>query len=290
LAFEAVRGGVVSPICFVKTIQPESCSLSGKDFHSLVLVPVWTLAQFMAQERVSTRSDLTMKPWAAVDDDLVVRVKNMVLEALSAARSLEMALEVTRQTMQWADQLIEAFESANPLPRPVACVPGCTYCCHNQVEVTPAEVLLIARVMGQYFPPQKQASLKEKILRISAFKVGKSKRELASARQSQPCPLLAEDRCVVYPWRPLMCRAMHSLDQEHCRASFSAGDLSGDEYYLHRYVFPMSLSAGLAAGFREVGCITPVLELTQALGQVLLEPWLAERWLAGENIFPGLKS
>ncbi len=231
-----------------------------------------------------------MKPWATVDDDLVAQVKHMVVEALSATRSLEMALEVTRQTLQWADQLIEAFESANPLPRPVACVPGCTYCCHNQVEVTPLEVFLIARVVGQYFSPQKQASLKEKTLRTAALKVGKSKRELASARQTQPCPLLVEDRCEAYPWRPFMCRAMHSLDQEHCRASFTAGDLSGDEYYLHRYVFPMSLSAGLAAGFKEMGCKTPVLELTRALGQVLLEPWLAERWLAGENVFPDGKS
>ena len=83
-----------------------------------------------------------------------------------------------------------------------------------------------------------------------------------------------------------MCRAMHSLDREHCRGSFAAGDLSGEEYYLHRYVFPMSLSAGLREGFRESGCQTPVLDLAQALGQVLLEPWLVEHWLQGENVFP----
>ena len=231
-----------------------------------------------------------MKPWAAVDEEMVVRVKHMVVEALSAARSLEMALEVTRQAMQWADQLIEGFESVNPLPRPVACQPGCTYCCHNQVEVTPPEVFGIAQVISQYFSPQKQERLREKTLRMAALKVGKTKEELAAARQSQPCPLLEEDKCVVYPWRPFMCRAMHSLDREHCRRSFAAGDLSKDDYYLHRYVFPLSLSAGLTEGFREVGCQTPVLELTQALGQVLLEPWLAERWLAGEDVFTDLAS
>jgi Fe-S-cluster containining protein len=239
----------------------------------------------------AARIDLTMKPWTAVDEELVARVKNKVVEAVSAARSLEMALEVTRQIMQWGDQLIEAFESVNPLPKPVACVPGCTYCCHNQVEVTPTEVFLIARMMGQYFSPQKQELFKEKTLRSSALKVGKNKKELAAARRSQPCPLLAEDKCVVYPWRPFMCRAMHSLDQEHCRTSFLAGDLSGeDTCYLHRYVFPMSLSAGLTAGCQEVGCTTPVLELTQALGQVLLAPWLAERWVAGEKVFAAPES
>jgi hypothetical protein len=234
---------------------------------------------------------MVVKPWITVDDNLVQQAQRMVVQAVSAARSLEMALEVTRQIMQWGDQLIEAFESANTLPRPVACVPGCTYCCHNQVEVTPSEVFLIAKVMGQYFAPQKQELFKEKTLRSAALKVGKSKKELAATRRDQPCPLLAGDKCVLYPWRPFMCRAMHSLDREHCRISFTSGDLSGeDAYYLHRYVFPMSLSAGVAAGFREVGCQTPVLELTQALGRVLLEPWLAEHWLAGEEVFTEAES
>ena len=47
----------------------------------------------------------------------------------------------------------------------------------------------------------------------------------------------------------------------------------------------MSVSAGLSAGFEALGCQAPVLELSQALGEVLLEPRLAERWLAGEKVF-----
>ena len=226
-----------------------------------------------------------MRPWAQVDEDLVARVKHMVVQALAAAKSIEMALEVTRQAMHWADRLIEGFESANPLPKAVPCQPGCTYCCHNQVEVTPVEVFGIAQVISLYFPPPRQEGLKKKTLRMAALKAGKSKAELAASRQSQPCPLLEEEKCVAYPWRPLMCRAMHSLSREHCRASFTAGDLSSDEYYLHRYVFPMSVSAGLTEGFQAAGCQTLVLELSFALGQVLLEPRLAERWLAGEDVF-----
>ena len=226
-----------------------------------------------------------MRPWVQVDDDLVAKVKHMVVQALGQVKSWEMALEVTRQAMQWADGLIEAFESVNPLPRPVACQPGCTYCCHNQVELTPPEVFAIAMVTALYLPPPKQERLKEKALRMAAFKVGKTKAELAASRKSQPCPLLEGDRCALYPWRPLMCRAMHALDREHCRQSFTAGDLAGDEYYLHRYVFPMSVSAGLSAGFEALGCQAAVLELSQALGEVLLEPRLAERWLAGEKVF-----
>ena len=226
-----------------------------------------------------------MKLWVEIDQDLSARVKQMLAGALAAARNGEMALEVSHQAIQWADQLIEGFESVNPLPRPVACQPECSYCCHSLVEVTPAEVFLIAQVISRYFPPDKLEQVKERTLRLAALKVGKSKEELAAARQGQPCPLLEEDRCVIYPWRPLMCRAMHSLDREHCGTSFAAGDLSGEEYYLHRYVFPMSVSAGLTEGFQSLGCQMPVLDLTQALGQILMEPWLVDHWLKGEEVF-----
>jgi len=225
------------------------------------------------------------KLWTEVDEDLAARIKQMVVGALGAARYGEMALEVTRQAMQWADQLIESFESLNPLPRPVACEPGCSFCCTTLVEATPAEVFLLGQVISRYFAPEKLERVKERTLRMAALKVGKSKSELAAARETQPCPLLEEDKCLVYPWRPLMCRAMHSLDREQCHRSFAAGDLSGGDYYLHRYVFPMSVSAGLIEGFQELGCQMPVLDLARALGQVLLEPWLAEHWLRGEKVF-----
>jgi Fe-S-cluster containining protein len=232
-----------------------------------------------------SRFVLTKKYWTEVDEDLAARIKQMVEGALAAGRYGEMALEVTRQAMQWADQLIEGFESANPLPRPVACQPGCSFCCTSLMEATPAEVFFVAQVISRYFPPAKSEGLKERTLRMAALKVGKSKEELAATRHDQPCPLLEENQCLVYPWRPLMCRAMHSLDREHCRTSFAAGDLSGEEYYLHRYVFPMSVSAGLTEGFRSLGCQMPVLDLTRALGQVLLEPWVLDRWLKGEEVF-----
>jgi Fe-S-cluster containining protein len=227
-----------------------------------------------------------MRPWVALDDDLVARVKGMVVQTLAPARPLDMALEITRQALQWADGLIEALESADPLPRPVPCATGCIYCCHNQVQVTPPEAFVMAQVILRYLPGPRQEALKERALRSAAFRVGKSQAELAALRKDLPCPFLEEDRCAVYPWRPLVCRAMHSLDREHCRTSFGSGDLSGgDEYYLHRYVLPLSVSAGLREGFQALGCQTPVLELSQALSQVLLEPQLAEQWLAGQKVF-----
>lgn len=227
-----------------------------------------------------------MKPWPPLDEDLAAKVQGMVEQALEAERSWAMALEVIRQAMQWADQLIEVFESVNPLPRPIVCQPGCSYCCHNQVEVTPPEAFLLGQVISQFFSPRKLERLKEKAAVSAALKVGKTREELAASRQERPCPLLEQDRCAAYPWRPLMCRAMHSLDREHCRQSLVAGDLSSDEYHLHRYVFTFSMVRGLMEGFRRAGCQPGTLELSQALRDVLLEPRLGERWLRGEEVFP----
>ena len=230
--------------------------------------------------------DLNVKPWPPIDDALALRVKDMVVETLvGSPGSLDMALEITRQALQWADQLIEGFESVNPLPRPIVCQAGCSFCCHNQVELTPPEVILLAQVIRQYFSPAKLERITEKILKIATFKAGKTREELAASRQERPCPLLEEDKCLIYPWRPLMCRSMHSLDQEHCRQSLAAGDLASDEHYLHRHTFTFSIAGGLTEGFGTLGCQTATLELTQALGDALLEPHLAERWLKGEQVF-----
>jgi Fe-S-cluster containining protein len=228
-----------------------------------------------------------MQPWADPDLELAARIKEMVVAAMESTPSPSptVALEVTRQVLQFADRLIESFETVNPLPRPLACQPGCSYCCHNQVELTPPEAFLLGQMITQFYSPEKQDSIREKTARMAALKAGKSPPELAAGRLARPCPLLEADRCGIYPWRPLMCRAMHALDAEHCRRTLLAGDLAADDCYLHRYVFTFSIAHGLTEGFKTLGCRPGTLELTQALRDVLQEPDLLRRWLRGKDVF-----
>lgn len=226
-----------------------------------------------------------MDHWPPLDEDLVAKIRGMVVQTLSGERSLSLALEVTRTALRWADQLVEGFEALNPLPRPIVCQAGCSFCCHHLVEATPPEILLMGQVLCQFFAPARLAALKEKVLVAAAYKAGKSRAELVALKPKRPCPLLAEDKCVLYPWRPLMCRAMHSLDLEHCRASLEAAEHTGGEFHLHRYIFTFSIVAGLRQGFQVLGCQTEILELSQGLRQVLLEPRLGEPWLKGEKVF-----
>jgi Fe-S-cluster containining protein len=221
-----------------------------------------------------------------LDEDLVKKIQGMVVEALSAERSLPLALEVIRLALRWADQLIEAFEALNPLPRPIVCQAGCSYCCHHTVEATPPEIVLLGQVLNQFLAPRKLEALRGKVLLVAACKAGKSREELAALQPKKPCPLLSDHRCLAYPWRPLMCRAMHSLDRESCRASLTADQVTGgDEFHLHRYIFTFSIVAGLRQGFQVLGCQTGVLELSQGLREILLNPHLGELWLRGERVF-----
>ena len=228
-----------------------------------------------------------MPPWLEIDEELAAKVKNLVAEALlsTPAPSPAVALEVTRQILQLADRIIEEFETVNTLPYPLACRVGCTSCCHNQVQVTPPEAFLLASMLRTYTSPEKQRTVQERVARLAAQNRRQDPARIAARRGANPCPLLLGERCALYPWRPLMCRAMHAFDADKCRSSMARGDLATDACYLHRYVFAFSLSTGLMEGFRSVGCLPATLELAQALEVALGDPDALSRWLRGKEVF-----
>uniref|UniRef100_A0A7V4G750 YkgJ family cysteine cluster protein n=1 Tax=Desulfobacca acetoxidans TaxID=60893 RepID=A0A7V4G750_9BACT len=228
-----------------------------------------------------------MPPWLEIDEELAAKVKNLVAEALHStpAPSPAVALEVTRQILQLADRIIEEFETVHALPHPIVCQAGCSFCCHNQVQLTPPEAFLLGYMLQSYASPEKQQAVTEMVIREAGRKRGQTPARLAAGRKANPCPLLLGDRCGLYPWRPLMCRAMHSFDAAHCRSSLERGDLAADACYLHRHVFAVSLSKGLQEGFRVLGCRPATLEMSQALEVVLTEPDALSRWLRGKEVF-----
>jgi hypothetical protein len=89
------------------------------------------------------------------------------------------------------------------VPRgPNACAPGCAFCCHLPVLVTPAEAELLARFAATR--PDVRARLE---------------------RAERRCPFLGDDlRCVAYDERPLRCRAHTSTDRAICER-VHAGEL-----------------------------------------------------------------
>ncbi|OGR23976.1 MAG: hypothetical protein A2139_01690 [Desulfobacca sp. RBG_16_60_12] len=220
-----------------------------------------------------------------INQDLADRVKALVAGTLSCDRNEAAALELAFQAFSLADQLISCFESANHLPHSIVCREGCSFCCFNQVEVTPLEALSIGRYVGQNFSAQERDALMARVSRSLDLKAGKGKKDLARLRRQLPCPLLMGGRCSIYPVRPLVCRAMHTFEAEACEQELLGGKLGPGAYYAHRYEFVWSISSGLQNGCREVRCQTGVLDLTRALKDFFSRENPLERWVSGEEVF-----
>jgi hypothetical protein len=104
-------------------------------------------------------------------------------------------------------------------------------------------------------------------------------------RAELPCPFLEAGYCLAYDVRPLMCRAMHSLQVEACREELADPHLSKVEFFFHRHLIHVSISQGLVDACLALGYQPGPVDLIQALRQYFSEPGITHRWLAGEAVF-----
>lgn len=220
-----------------------------------------------------------------IDEGLVGRQQQTVVEIAGRDRTGAGALEIAASALGLAERLISEYEAAQSLPRPIACGPGCPFCCANQVELLPPEALLLGDYVARQFSPEATQGLLARIAGNLRLRAGKSKEELSAIRPELLCPLLQEGSCSVYPARPLFCRAHHSLSVEQCRREFRAEKVAGFEFYSHRYEIMLSVRAGLMAGCRASGCQVQVLDHVASLRVCLAAANPAERWIKGEQVF-----
>ena len=234
-------------------------------------------------------SDRRSRPTALVDPSIAAAARDNVVAIVGQGRVAERALEIAASAFHLTDHLAGRFEAENPLPQPIICEAGCDACCYNQVELTPPEALLIGHHIEAYFPEAAKELLLGHVARIMQLTAGKGKAEIAARRRQIPCPLLGKRTCSVYPIRPLVCRAMHGLDAARCEAELRAGSLAASSYYAHRHEIAVSVSAGVLAGCREMGCQAATLNLAQALHDFFSQENPVERWINGEEVFGSSK-
>jgi Fe-S-cluster containining protein len=213
------------------------------------------------------------------------REQETVVEIITGGQRPERALEVGVSALIWADQALARFDSESDLPRPLACRTGCDHCCFNQVELTPPEALVIGHFVELHFSLEERERLLVSTKEALRVKAGKGKREIAKIRRELPCPLLQAQKCSVYLVRPLVCRAMHSLDAGQCQSSLQAGDLSSGDYYFQRHEIVQAIARGVQAGSRTMGCQAGFLDLARALLDYFQQPDPLERWIRGEPVF-----
>jgi hypothetical protein len=225
------------------------------------------------------------RPTALVNPGIAAAAQDNVGSIIGQGRVKERALEIPLSAFFLADHLTRRFEAEAELPHPVACQAGCDSCCYNQVELTPPEALLIGHHIAQQFSDSDKDLLLAHVARIIEIIKAMGPSGSAARRREIPCPLLRNRNCLVYPARPLMCRAMHGLDREGCVAELRSGSLAGSRYYAHRHEIAVSVSAGLREGCKAAGLQSGPLNLTRALNDFFTQESMVERWINGEEVF-----
>lgn len=221
-----------------------------------------------------------------IDERLAALQQAKVIELVhQSAGAAEKAMELALSAFYFADHVIGMIEAASPLPTPIACELGCHFCCLSQVELTPPEALYLGHYVEQNFLEEEKKELLTRCQRSLDLLAGKNKKQIAKIREKLPCPLLRDGKCAAHPARPLVCRAMHSLDAKAFAKALKTADLSSPPYYAHRQEIYFSISQGLIAGCRAVGCQSAPLELARALRDYFTQPEPVERWLRGEEVF-----
>jgi hypothetical protein len=173
-----------------------------------------------------------------------------------------------------------------PPAAPPACRPGCTYCCHQNVAVSPPEALAIARHLRTTLTSSELAGVIWRVAGTTSRLRNTGRRERFLLRV--PCLLLSKGHCTVYSLRPLTCRGDNSLDAGVCAAAFddpaSTGDRAPVEYPPQRAI-ASGLLWGTVDALGEAGLEGGPLELTRALAVALEREDAAEAWLRGERPF-----
>ncbi len=162
---------------------------------------------------------------------------------------------------------------------PLACGKGCNFCCHTYLSALGPEVLRIAReVRGR---PDTA-----RIVEALGATAGKTHAERHGARL--PCGLLVSGLCSVYEVRPTICRKTVSARLDDCRAVFE-GREAGWTTVKYFEDAARAIMYALCVALHSRGLPWFSYEMSGALRAALLDPDCERRWLAGEDVFAGVR-
>lgn len=203
-------------------------------------------------------------------------------QVLSQRRDSAAILDLMGFFYWLGDQNIELIKKG--LPR-VPCAIGCSYCCHVRAglpDLLPLEAFCIAEFLRGssqiLFAPARAC------LDSSAAGEGQALQGVEDEGTRSPCLFLAQDQCLIYPVRPLRCRAQYSPDAEACRQNF-LGQRDTIPLLNAPALLYESLRIGMRLGLKEVRLHSHSLAFEGALSIAWKEPDALERWFGGEPVF-----
>jgi Fe-S-cluster containining protein len=157
----------------------------------------------------------------------------------------------------------------------VACGKGCSHCCNIWVSVTAPEVFYVAKRLSAQVPDRVR----------EANELTKSFSHEQRPYHPNPCPLLQNNQCSIYEFRPLFCRLAASFDAEVCRRSYSNITDEGIPTPVMYMSGRDAYSTALTVALKGAGLPHLCYEFNSALNIALTTPAAEKAWLTGNDIF-----
>lgn len=234
------------------------------------------------QSLTPVRAESSAAELAGLEFDLRRTVRLDTLASLREGRTPLALIEIADRAGTRADRATQQANELVPPPR-LACKEGCTWCCHLPVGAGIPELVRIVSYLRGALSPAEFGGVQQRIVTSDERK--KTLTPAKRRRLVEPCPLLEEGRCLVYPVRPLTCRGFNSQDATACeRFLTERGDVSVPVYQSQMRLNTFALD-GVRAGLAEAGMKSERVELTAGLRIVLEKESAVENWLAGAPIF-----
>ncbi len=168
------------------------------------------------------------------------------------------------------------------LKKDIACREGCAACCRQGVIVRAYEVIGIAGFLKSNLDDGKFSEIRERVR--EAAKAYRAVDDKAKGGANISCPLLENNRCIVYSIRPSYCCSLTSSDVRDCSPD------SGSEG-----IKINPLLKGAMSNFSELSdqeliggtkAKLGVVEFIPALDAILDDPLeQCKKWFAGEDLF-----
>ena len=217
------------------------------------------------------------------DESIRDRVRRATQTMLRRARSVQTMFRLIAHAMHQTTAVVEQLPERVPL----ACAPGCAFCCYHPVDLTPPEALIITAYLRTTLTSASRAATYARIAAHANRISGLSYEEHAQARI--PCALLVDGRCSVYPCRPFACRAWNSTSAARCEAIFTHGNpvTMLPPLDMRTYEAVWDVARGVTEGIQQSRLDGNSYELHSILQRVLDTPEAAQRWTRGEEVFAG---
>lgn len=162
----------------------------------------------------------------------------------------------------------------------IDCCAGCSHCCHQNVEVSIPEAILVSLQVADPTDPRHTRILE------TAEAVADMSQDARIAYRD-PCPLLVDHKCSVYENRPLLCRATLSPSAKGCREAL---DHKFDDFQI--YTLPQFVALGdlnaLRGICKDLRLQYDRVDLVQTVAAILRDPTTVVRWAQGEKVFKPL--